>query len=365
MAYTAKDASGTVIYLDGDGTGADAGNAITPNSTIIGAVNETAPVTDTANSGLNGRLQRIAQRITSLMALLPATLGQKAKAGSLAVTLASDQDALPVTQSGTWSVTNLSGTVSLPTGAATQATLASLDTKFPAQGQALSAASIPVVLPATQVTTLTPPAAITGFATEATLGTTNTEIGGLTETAPASDTASSGLNGRLQRVAQRLTSLIALVGEVQASPTANTVLDRLKAIATALAGTLTVATHAVTQSGTWATVATSRAAAATNVHAPAANTAAIITYTAAGAGIAHAVSGIAWSYSAAPTGGNLKVEDGSGVTVFSADITAAGPGFIPFQAPLKGSTNTAMIITLAAGGSGVTGKVNVLGKWTE
>lgn len=33
-------------------------------------------------------------------------------------------------------------------------------------------------------------------------------IGGLTETAPATDTASSGLNGRLQRIAQRLTTLI-------------------------------------------------------------------------------------------------------------------------------------------------------------
>lgn len=34
--------------------------------------------------------------------------------------------------------------------------------------------------------------------------------GALTETAPANDTASSGLNGRLQRIAQRLTSLITL-----------------------------------------------------------------------------------------------------------------------------------------------------------
>jgi len=33
-------------------------------------------------------------------------------------------------------------------------------------------------------------------------------IGGLTETAPASDTASSGLNGRLQRIAQRLTTML-------------------------------------------------------------------------------------------------------------------------------------------------------------
>jgi hypothetical protein len=41
---------------------------------------------------------------------------------------------------------------------------------------------------------------------------TNTELGALTETAPASDTASSGLNGRLQRIAQRLTSLITALG---------------------------------------------------------------------------------------------------------------------------------------------------------
>ena len=43
--------------------------------------------------------------------------------------------------------------------------LASLDTKLPAQGQALAAASTPVVLPAAQITALTPPAAITGYAT--------------------------------------------------------------------------------------------------------------------------------------------------------------------------------------------------------
>lgn len=38
----------------------------------------------------------------------------------------------------------------------------------------------------------------------------NARIGSLTETAPATDTASSGLNGRLQRIAQRVTSLIAV-----------------------------------------------------------------------------------------------------------------------------------------------------------
>jgi hypothetical protein len=39
-------------------------------------------------------------------------------------------------------------------------------------------------------------------------------VGSLTETAPTTDTASSGLNGRLQRVAQRLSSLIGGIGGV-------------------------------------------------------------------------------------------------------------------------------------------------------
>jgi len=103
---------------------------ITANGVLLGSVTETAPGTDTASSGLNGRLQRVSQRLTSLIALVPASLGSKADASSFAVT---------------WSTEN--------------------------QGL----------------------------------------VGSLTEAAPASDTASSGLNGRLQRVAQRLTSLIALV----------------------------------------------------------------------------------------------------------------------------------------------------------
>lgn len=96
---------------------------------------------------------------------LPSTLGQKTSANSLSVVIASDQSAVPSSQSGTWNINNVTGTVSLPTGAATSANQSS----------------------------------------ELTL------IGALTETAPASDTASSGLNGRLQRIAQRLSSLIALI----------------------------------------------------------------------------------------------------------------------------------------------------------
>jgi hypothetical protein len=55
------------------GRAADAASVSAALSTedvaILGATNETAPATDTATAGHNGRLQRIAQRITSLIGL--------------------------------------------------------------------------------------------------------------------------------------------------------------------------------------------------------------------------------------------------------------------------------------------------------
>lgn len=54
----------------------------------FGIVTEAAPASDTASSGLNGRLQRIAQRLTSLIALVPSSLGRKASSTSLAVAVA-------------------------------------------------------------------------------------------------------------------------------------------------------------------------------------------------------------------------------------------------------------------------------------
>lgn len=104
--------------------------------------------------------------------------------------------------------------------------------------------------------------------------------------------------------------------------------------------------------------------AAGDIHLPASNTAAVVTY-AADSAAAHIISGVVWSYSADPTGGNLKIENGSGTTVFSMDISSGGAGFIPFAPFKKGSLNTAMIITLAAGGSGITGKLSIPNHWTE
>lgn len=100
------------------------------------------------------------------------TLGQKTMTGSSPVVIASDQSVIPIndnggsltvdgtvasTQSGTWNINNITGTVSLPTGAATSAlqttgntSLASIDTKTPTLGQKTMAASSPVVIASNQ-----------------------------------------------------------------------------------------------------------------------------------------------------------------------------------------------------------------------
>jgi hypothetical protein len=101
----------------------------------------------------------------------------------------------------------------------------------------------------------------------------------------------------------------------------------------------------------------------TDLHVPAADTAAQQVL-AADSGKCHVIGGVAWSYSAAPTGGKLTILDGTD-KVFEIEITAAGPGFIPFPFPKRGTLGRSMTVTLAAGGGGVTGIVNLLGHWKE
>jgi hypothetical protein len=107
-----------------------------------------------------------------------------------------------------------------------------------------------------------------------------------------------------------------------------------------------------------------KAAAAGNVHEPAANTAAVVTLAAGGAGVSNVLGLVAWSYDSLPVAGSLTVEDGAGTTVFKVDVPESGPGFFPFTPGLSGTAATAMIITLAAGGAGVSGIVSVHA-WTE
>lgn len=58
--------------------------------------------------------------------------------------------AVSATQSGTWNINNISGIISLPTGAATETTLAALNAKFSSLGQKVMASSAPVVIASDQ-----------------------------------------------------------------------------------------------------------------------------------------------------------------------------------------------------------------------
>jgi spore maturation protein SpmB len=72
--------------------------------------------------------------------------------GSQRVTIASDNTAFGVNanQSGTWNLNNISGTISLPTGASTESTLSGLSAKFGALGQTTMTGSAPVVIASNQ-----------------------------------------------------------------------------------------------------------------------------------------------------------------------------------------------------------------------
>lgn len=98
-------------------------------------------------------------------------------------------------------------TSALPTGAATSAlqttgnsSVSSIDSKTPALGQALVAASTPVVLPASQITTLTPPTTVTANA--GTGNYNNAGIGTVGSAVPLSAEQIGGSDGTNLRTLQ-------------------------------------------------------------------------------------------------------------------------------------------------------------------
>lgn len=152
----------------------------------------------------------------------------------------------------------------LPTGASTSAkqdtiighvdgiesllTTIDADTsKIPSQGQALAAASMPVVLPEAQITTLTPPAAITGFATAA------KQLADGHNVTLAAGTALAGKFG-IDQATANANEVVTKSGSVTTAT--------LSAETTKVIGTVNVAaaqTIAVTNAGTFATQATLQA----------------------------------------------------------------------------------------------------------
>ncbi len=149
-----------------------------------------------------------------------------------------------VTNAGTFAVQ----VTSLPSGLATSAnqvtelaSLASIDGKTPALGQALAAGSVPVVLTASQLTTLTPPAAITGFATSAKQDTGNTSLASIDGKITACNT------GAVVVASGAITATLA----AETTKVIGTVNQGTSPWVVSLTSTTITGTVAATQSGTW------------------------------------------------------------------------------------------------------------------
>lgn len=134
-------------------------SALPAGANAIGSVSvsnfpATQPVsgTVTANQGTSPWVENVSQFGGSAVVTGTGASGS----GIPRVTVANDSNIL-ATQSGTWNITNISGTVSLPTGASTAAnqateiaSLASIDTKTLTAGQKTMANSYPVVIASNQ-----------------------------------------------------------------------------------------------------------------------------------------------------------------------------------------------------------------------
>lgn len=87
-----------------------------------------------------------------------------------------------------------------------------------------------------------------------------------------------------------------------------------------------------------------------------ANTAVSITY-AAVAGQRHRLTFLGYSYSAAPTAGRITITDGA-TTILDIDVSSSWEVFANLlPGGIVGTVNSAMVITLSAGGAGIVGKI--------
>lgn len=169
-------------------TGADGGAAPTLGKMIMGR--DGGGLSRYALMSAAGRLQIDVSSIplptdaateTTLAALSAKfnSLGQKLMAGSIPVTIASDQGALAVSQSGSWDIRDITGSIPLPTGAATAAkqdtgntSLGSIDGKLTTTVNGLKVDGSAVTQPVSASALPLP----TGAATEATLSALNGKV---------------------------------------------------------------------------------------------------------------------------------------------------------------------------------------------
>jgi hypothetical protein len=130
-------------------------------------------------------------------------LGQTTMTGSAPVVIASNQSAIPASQSGTWNITNVSGTVSLPTGAATAAKQPALGTAGTASADVITVQGIASMtalkVDGSAVTQPVSAASLplpSGASTSALQTTGNTSLSSI-------DTSTSGLNAKFGSLGQK------------------------------------------------------------------------------------------------------------------------------------------------------------------
>lgn len=156
MSIYAKDggdvAQGTTT--DGAYSGSGAGTTIALLKKLVAELAATLTVAGTITEANSAAILADTADIETSVANIP-PLGQALAAASVPVVLTAAQQ------------TALTPPAAISGFALEAGHLATIDTHIPALGQALAAGSIPVVLTAIQQTALTPPAAITGFALEA------------------------------------------------------------------------------------------------------------------------------------------------------------------------------------------------------
>jgi len=334
---------------------------IASDDTVVlqtGALTETAPASDTASSGLNGRLQRIAQRLTSLIGQFPTSLGAQTGANSLSVVPNTDT-AFPASQSGAWNITNITGTVSLPTGAATAA-------KQPALGTAGSASTD--VITVQGIASATPLIVGGNVASAATDSGNPVKVGGVYNSTLPTYTNTQRTDLQVTARGALYTQLINSGANVVAvfGATNN------DAVATTSTSSILSTTNYgfVYNGSTWDRQRGDTAGAVTQPHALTgsrwnyaaasggiSNTTTAVTFiAAAGASVRNYVTSVQIAADALTNATEVAIRDGAaGTVLWRTKIQTGGLSLttIEFPVPLKGTANTLMeVVTLTASGAG-------------
>lgn len=173
------------------GTASTVGSATPSTATAIGG-----------NDGTNMQVPRVADVDSGAGTQYALVVSPRLAASGGAIEFAAGAGA---TSAGTLRITaasdapDVAALGAVADAAATQGSTGSISAKLRTVTSQLNSidAGIPAALGATTMSAAMP----------VTIATDDARIGIVTETAPASDTASSGLNGRLQRIAQNLTTL--------------------------------------------------------------------------------------------------------------------------------------------------------------